>query len=344
MVGGTENGMRTIVMIRHLMLAALLSALSIPAVAETACAGRDLMTDLPASERSALDAVIAGDPYASGNWWRAEKDGSVIDVVGTFHIDDPRHDVFAWKLAPVIADADQVFLEATDVEMRALQAELGRNPGMILITTGPTMPEMLEEAEWQTLAAEMSLRGIPAFMASKFRPWYLMVMLAMPPCAMKAMQGQSQGLDARVQQMALQSGVPTAPLEPYDTVFKVFAVMDSADQIALVRAALPMAAQSEDMFATMKEAYFRGDHRLIWEFSRVAALKAPGMTPEDAEREFGRMEEALLTGRNRAWMDVILPAAAGRHIVVAAGAAHLSGPEGVLALLAAGGWRMTRQD
>jgi uncharacterized protein len=56
------------------------------------------------------------------------------------------------------------------------------------------------------------------------------------------------------------------------------------------------------------------------------------------------MEKALLTGRNRAWMKVILPAAAGHQIVVAAGAAHLSGPDGVLTLLAADGWRMTRQD
>lgn len=331
-------------MLRHLILAAALSALSLPAVAATTCAGRDLLTGLPDPDRAALAATIASDPYASGNWWRAEKPGSVIDIVGTFHIDDPRHDAFAARLEPVIAAADTVLLEATEVEMKALQTEIGRNPALMFITTGPTLPEQLDEAEWQTLAAEMSLRGIPAFMASKFRPWYLMVMLSMPPCAMETLQGKSGGLDARIQAMAQADGVATAALEPFDTVFRVFAVMDSADQIALVRAALPMAAQSEDMFATMTAAYFRGEHRLIWEFSRMAALKAPGMTSEAAAREFGRMEQALLTGRNREWMKVILPAAAGHQIVVAAGAAHLSGPEGVLALLAADGWQLTRQD
>jgi uncharacterized protein len=331
-------------MMRHLIFAAVLSALSLPALAAPTCAGRDLLTDLPESERAELEAVIAKDPYATGNWWRAEKGGSVIDVVGTFHMDDPRHDAFAARLEPVIAAADTVYLEATEVEMKALQAEIGRNPALMFITTGPTLPEQLPEAEWQALAAEMTLRGIPAFMASKFRPWYLMVLLSMPPCAMEALQGKSEGLDARIQAMAKADGVPLAALEPFDTIFGIFALMDSADQIALVRAALPMAAQSEDMFATMTAAYFRGEHRLIWEFSRMAALKAPGMTPEDAAREFGRMEEALLTGRNRAWMKVILPAAAGHRIVVAAGAAHLSGPDGVLALLATAGYRLTRQD
>ncbi len=328
----------------HRLLAAAFLVL-VPSLAQAAgCAGRDLIAALPAADRARLDAAVAGDPYAAGNWWRATREGSTIDIVGTFHIDDPRHDALAAKLAPVIAAADTVYLEATEVEMKALQAEMVKRPELIFITTGPTLPEQLRADEWKELSAQVAARGIPPFMASKFQPWYLMVLLGLPPCAMQDMQSESRGLDMRIMQAAKADRVPTKPLEPFDTVFRIFSVMTPAEQLDMVRTLLPMADQAEDMFATLTAAYFRGDHRLIWEYSRMASLAAPGIDPAKAAADFALMEQTLLTGRNRAWAGVILPAAAGRRIVVAVGAAHLSGPEGLLNLLAQAGYRMERQQ
>ena len=78
----------------------------------------------------------------------------------------------------------------------------------------------------------------------------------------------------------------------------------------------------------------------IWELSRVVGRNIPGLTAEQADADFAKMEEILLTSRNRAWIDVILPAAEGRRIVVAVGAAHLSGRDGVLNLLAQKGYAL----
>ncbi len=329
-------------MFRTLALCLIVTLSAAPVPAAT-CAGADLLAAMPAPDRAALDAAVAAAPFAQGNHWRATRGASVIDIVGTFHIYDDRLTPVAARLAPVIAGADALYVEATTEDIVRLQSDITANPGLMFITTGPTLPELLAESEWQALVAQMNARGIPGFMASKFQPWYLMILLSMPACAMDSIAARDQGLDFMLMQTAAAQGVPVKALEPYDTVFRIFTVMDKASQLDLIRSALPMADQAEDMFATMVNTYFSQDHRLLWEFSRRTALSAPGIDHAKAAADFALMEKVLLTDRNRAWIDVILTAAEGHRIVVAAGAAHLSGPDGLLNLISAAGYALEPQ-
>ncbi|MFD2579153.1 TraB/GumN family protein [Novosphingobium colocasiae] len=51
----------------------------------------------------------------------------------------------------------------------------------------------------------------------------------------------------------------------------------------------------------------------------------------------------LFTGRNKAWTERIIAALkSGRKPFVAVGAAHMAGPEGLPAMLAARGYKVTR--
>jgi len=305
------------------------------------CSGRDLLAGGPKAD---LAAIVAGDPYASGNHWRASRDGAVVHVIGTFHIDEPRLARSMPVLTGVIAEADLLLVEAGPKEMAALQADVLKNPGLMFIQDGPTMPEMLEQPEWERLTAEMGARGIPGFLAAKFQPWYLTVLLGMPVCAVADFSKPPEGLDQKLIDVAEAEGVPVAALEPFDTVFSIFGAFSMADQLEMVRASLPLAGAADDLYATMVETYFRQDHRLIWEFGRAQSLAAGTAPKEEVEAQFATMEEALLTRRNHAWMAVILPKVQpGSTIVVAAGAAHLSGPDGVLSLLSDEGFSLERQ-
>ncbi|WP_343081082.1 TraB/GumN family protein [Ostreiculturibacter nitratireducens] len=328
-------------MLKHLFLAFAFFFSAGPVTA--ACEGRNLLGDLPPDQRAALDAAVAAAPYAAGNHWIARKSGSTINVIGTFHLYDERMEGPITGLDPVIRAADAVYLEATDAEMTQLQREIGRNPDILVIPHGDhTLPELLAPDEWALLSEEMRARGIPPFMAAKFRPWYVTMLLSMPPCAMETVTQQREGLDQMVMGVAEAAGVPTHPLEEFDTVFQVFLALSAEEQIDMVRATLPLVAQAEDLFVTMTEAYFTEEHRRIWELSRLQAVTAAGADSGKMEKDFALMEEALLNGRNRAWMEVILPAAENRSIVVAVGAAHLSGEEGVLNLLAEAGYELGR--
>ncbi|MEI4486046.1 TraB/GumN family protein [Frigidibacter sp. MR17.14] len=327
---------------------ALCAGLAAPGLAAAAgsCGGQDLMAGLAPAQSAALDAAIAGQPFAEGNRWHARKGAAEITLVGTMHVDDPRLDAPLARLMPVLAQADGLWLEATDEDMAALQQDMARDPSLMFLNEGPSLLERMGP-DWPRLRAEMEARGMPALIAARLQPWYVSMVIGLPPCAMQA-AGDSKGLDGRLMAAARTAGVPMHALEPRDTVFRLFDAFPVDTQVEMIRAALPMAEQSEDQFATLLAAYFAESHLRLWAFSRQAALAAvPDADRAEAERDYALFEDAILTRRNAAWVERLTEATGdgsrAQHLVAAFGAAHLAGPEGVLAGLAARGWQLARE-
>ncbi|MCB2125900.1 MAG: TraB/GumN family protein [Rhodobacteraceae bacterium] len=323
--------------------AALCLFLALPAAAaDAACAGRDLLPTLDGVERARITAAVDALDHGRGNRWRATRGEEVIQIVGTYHFDDPRHEAVMDRLAPAIDAASVVLVEAGPEEMAALQAEMARRPDRLFSTAGPTLPERLEEADWQALSVAMQARGVPAFMAAKMQPWYVAMLLGIPSCAMEDLASDPNGLDARVIARAAAQGVPVRALEPYDTVFTLFDSMSAADQIDMIRTTLAMVDAAEDYAATLTAAYFAEDVRVTWELGRITANNLPGQTPEKVDADLARMEELLMARRNRSWIPQITAAAAEGPVFAAFGALHLSGQDGVLALLEREGFALER--
>lgn len=319
-------------------LAAIFLSLQ-PAQAE--CVGENLLDQLPAAERAALAAQADAVPYPRGNYWRATRDGLSVTIIGTYHLEDPRHAATRAIIAPAIAAASTVLVEAGPEEEAQLMARLAEDPGVMMITDGPTLLEQMPPEDWDRVAAAMAERQIPPFMAAKFQPWYVTMMLSIPPCGLAAMV-DANGLDASVIAAAQEQDIPLRALEPYDTIFTIFGGMTRAEQIEMVMTTLAMEDQSVDMSVTLADAYFAEDSRVIWEFLKDQMRDAPGYTPAEVEAEFAQMEEALMSSRNRAWIPVIEAAAQDGPVFAAFGALHLSGHDGVLALLERAGWRLER--
>ncbi len=325
-------------LIRRITLAALLV---LPAAAQGECIGTNLIAALPPAEQSALRATAQSVPYPDGNLWRATRGTQTIHLIGTYHLDDPRHAATMIRLAPVIAEAANLLVEAGPAEEAALSERVAREPGVMMITDGPTIPELLSEPEWQDLSSAMRDRGIPAFMAAKMRPWYLSMMLGIPACDM-AKIAERGGLDALIMAAAKQRGIPVKALEPYDTLFGLFADMPQADQLAMVRSALQLEPDAENMSVTLADSYFAEESRLIWDFMRVSLNALPDADPARTDADMALMEAALMTTRNQNWIPVIEAYAAKGPLLVAFGALHLSGDHGVLTLLAAQGFKLER--
>lgn len=321
---------------RRLLALAALCLAPLPGLAE--CVGNDLVAALPAAEREALRARADAVPFARGNLWRASRDGEEVVLVGTYHLDDPRHGATMALLAPALDRAATLLVEAGPEEEAALKHRLAKEPELMIQTTGPTLPETLPPEQWQALSEALQARGVPAFMGAKLKPWYLTMMLSVPVCALEAATQGSRGLDGMLIEAATARGLPVRALEPYDTVLRLFGDMPHDEQIEMVTSTLAMEAQSEDMGATLAAAYFAGESRMIWEFMQVQNLQLPGQTPEKVAEEFAHMDEAMIASRNRGWIPLIEAEAARGPVLVAFGALHLSGEQGVLNLLAQRGF------
>jgi uncharacterized protein YbaP (TraB family) len=324
------------------LFAALFVAMFWPLLAAAQCTGQNLIDALPLDEQTRLRADADAVPYATGNFWRATRGAEVLHLIGTYHFDDARHDATVAHLAPIIAEATVLLVEAGPAEQAAVSERMARDPSLMAITDGPTLPEQLPPAEWASLSSAMAARGVPGFVAAKLQPWFLSMMLGIPPCDM-ARAASGNGLDERLTEAAVERGVPVRALEPHDVLFNLFRDLSADDQLAMIRAALAVEPQAADMSVTLADAYFAEESRLIWEFTRLQMLATPRADPDRVLRDMALMETALMTRRNRAWIPVLTEAAAKGPVVAAFGALHLSGEHGVLNLLAAKGYTLDRQ-
>jgi uncharacterized protein len=326
------------------ILLALTAGIALPVAAfalPPACEGQDLIAALPTADRAALERAANAVPYPQGNLWRATRDGQTVTILGTYHLDDPRHADTIAAVLPDLEAATRLLVEAGPDEEAQLMEKVGRDTSLILLPDGQSLIDILPPDDWSTLAAAMNARGMPGFMAARFRPWYISVLLSVPACAIPS-AAENNGLDKQLITLATDLGLPVQALEPFDTAFRIFETMPMDAQIGMIRSSLALETQAEDQMATLAAAYFRQDSRIIWEFLRRVTLALPGMTPEQVEAEFAAMEGALMNERNRAWIPVIETAAADGPLFVAFGALHLSGAQGVLNLLAQAGWQLER--
>lgn len=307
------------------------------------CTGQDLTLTLDADERAMLDARVAATPYPQGNFWRADKDGKTIHLIGTVHLYDARLDAYLDAMAPAIRGAGRIFLEMTEVEKKQVADALARDPGLLLLTDGPSLPEMMSSEAWARVAQAAQARGIPSVLAAKLQPWYLSIILSVPPCAMANLGTGGGGLDHLIAEIGAEAGIPMAALEPYDTLFQLFTAEPLEDQVEMMQAGLASARDNEHMFETLLANYFRQDHAAAWELSRILAHRAGGADPADTDAMFDALHTRLLVERNVAWMEHILTAPE-RHLLVAVGAAHLSGESGLLHQLGLAGYKLTRLD
>ncbi len=311
-------------------------------VSFAACQGSNLIAAMPEAEQAALRQKAGAVPFAVGNAWRATRGEESIQLVGTYHFNDPRHAATMARLTPILAKSRALLVEAGPAEEESLKQRVADDPSLIVITDGPTLPEVMPPDDWKRLSKAVSARGIPSIMAAKFRPWYISMLLSIPVCGM-AEQMMPNGLDNQLIKEAKAAGVPVRALEPYDTVFDIFGKMSQQQQIEMLTTALGMEDASSDVAATLGDAYFAEEGRLIWEFNRQQSLQMPGYTPERVDAEFAVLEKSMMTDRNRAWIPVIEAAAKQGPVLVAFGALHLSGEQGVLRLLQKDGYTITRQ-
>ncbi len=76
------------------------------------CMGTDLIAALPAPDRAALEQAADSVPFAQGNLFRATRGDQVVDLVGTYHLADPRHDAMLAQVAPLLEAATLPLVEA----------------------------------------------------------------------------------------------------------------------------------------------------------------------------------------------------------------------------------------
>ncbi len=312
----------------------------LPVCVHAACEGRDLRLDMTPEQQAELQAAVKDVPFPEGNHWIARKGDTVLHLVGTLHVNDPRMDVVVERLAPVLGTADTFYFEVTQDEMAAFEQGLAKDLSPVLITSGPTLIDMMPEEDWAALSSTLADRGIPGWMAAKMRPWFLSMMLGIPPCLMQNPDAK-RGMDARLTELAVARGIPQQSLEQIEDLMAMFDSHPIEDQVqSLVRLAGALQA-GDDQLATMANAYLEEKHAEIIQLARLQGFESSGLTQAEFDAEWAGFEEQLLVQRNDNWMHHILEIQ-DQTAVIAVGAGHLAGDHGLLNQLQTAGYTLQR--
>ncbi len=315
-----------------------------PALAQ--CAGHDLLAGMAETDpagHAGLMAAARAMPNPQGKFWRVTRGETPPSYLfGTFHDTGVGRDPLDPAVETALAGARLMLVEMTAAEEARMQARMASEPGFMLAPEPDALFVRLTAAERAEITGWLATRGIPAPLAERLQPWMLFSMLSVPDCMFREALSGAEILDSLLRERATLAGIPVAGLERYEDAL---AAIDAIDPELRTRMLLGMVRErtaEEDIRATVARLYRDGEIAAIWEFSSRTTAETAG--PEASAEMFAAVESRLMAGRNRAWLRVMVPELAAGGVFAAFGALHLPGEQGLVELLRAEGFELTRLD
>lgn len=177
----------------------------------------------------------------------------------------------------------------------------------------------------EPLAALMAKDGLKDRRFDDVETWAVAIALSQ---AAASELDSTHGVDRAIMKAA--AGKPVAELEGTENQLRIFDGLPEAEQRDLLTAVI-QEANDEKVQDRLSNAWSEGDMAAIDTQTHTGILADP------------ELRAALLVERNHAWAEKIAAMlASGHKPLVAVGAAHMAGPEGLPALLAARGYTVRR--
>jgi uncharacterized protein len=326
-------------------LSALVLSQAVPASANDAasgCKGTDMIAELKSQHPKIYAALLREEKkilHREGLLFKMSKKGLPdIHVFGTIHVDDPRLKEFPEVLIDALENADIVATEIQEGEMTnpvtmLKMAALAANPKADTLTR-------LKPAAREALTKALEARGLPSGAATRMDAGFLLLSLALPPCAMvtdPAKALDQEVVDSKIARIGIASGAENIGLETVVSQINAIKGMSDASKFALLNATASMDDRSEDLFATMKNLY------LDKKIGRLSVLSYIALPPDPAvQGGYAEFQDRLIDKRNREMAKKIEELAKDKKVVAAVGALHLIGETGVVNLLEKRGYKATK--
>jgi hypothetical protein len=263
--------------------------------------------------------------------WKVEGPGnSTAFLLGSLHVLTPDY----YPLSPVINDAfaaSRTLVEEIDLDQMRDPAQMMAAMSRAMLTDGRSLEQLLAPATYAELTKRATAVGLPMIALRQMKPW-LVALTLMVPTLQSAGLTAEYGVDKHFFDRAKEAGMKRQAFETLAYQLDRFDGLSpklQEDMLASTMAEL-------DTYVTRVRDLARA-----WAAGDVTVIQKELLSSFDRSPE---LYDRLIAERNRNWVpqvDECLRQSAGCFIVV--GAAHLVGPDGLPALLAKNGYRVTQQ-
>lgn len=262
--------------------------------------------------------------------WTVEKGGRSGWLVGSLHL----LTADAYPLPPALdtafAAADVLVEEANPEELKTPGAAM-QLVAKAMYPPGTTLQSQVSKETFDKIAKRAEKIGLPIDRLQAFKPW----MVALTLVGLELQKGgfdPGLGLDQHFLNRAPGAGKKVRTLETAMEQIDFLESLSPQLQEGLVAASLEGAETELAQVQRIAAAWKAGDTAPI-ERLLLTDMKGAGAAVYDT----------LLVGRNRRWVPQIEDCLAQQKCFVVVGAAHLVGPDSVVALLRAKGYTVTQK-
>jgi uncharacterized protein YbaP (TraB family) len=277
-------------------------------------------------------ALIAplGAAAAQSFVWKATRGGSVVYIAGSIHMLTPDayplHPAFERAFTEsdlLVEEVDLAEMLGPEVQMKTLMR------GML--PAGTTLDKVLAPATLALLTKAATDVGAPMEALQRLKPW--MIALTIEGLELRKSGFDPElGLDMRFYNMARKGGKTVQGLETVDYQISRFDDMTFEQQDRLLAEALKEMHTEKSSVTRLTDAWKTGDAAGV-ERIVLADLKADPF-----------LYQRLLVERNKNWLPKIEALFTRKTpALVLVGAAHLVGPDGLVAMLKAKGYTLEQQ-
>lgn len=263
-------------------------------------------------------------PPATPALWVIEDNGGTTAgwLFGTIHA---LPDGATWRtpaLDRAVAGARVLVVEVRDLDPARLTAQFER---LARDQPGPPLAARLAPAAGRELAELLAREGASARQLDRLETWA--AALAVAKLGNDARPGD--GADKAL--LASFAGRPVRELEGAADQFAIFDALSEREQRTMLTAVIGEQDRAKADATALARAWLAGDTARMERFARTGLLADPALY------------EALLARRNRAWVaKLAVSLSEGQRPLVAVGAAHMLGPDGLPTLLTEKGYTVRR--
>jgi hypothetical protein len=259
--------------------------------------------------------------------WKVSSSTGAVYLVGSVHLLNKDFYPLSDGFERAFKESDLLVEEVDLAELMAPQAQLQMlSRGML--PPDQSLDKVVSPATFDLVSKRVARLGMPVEPLKRFKPWLLALTLA-------ALEWQKAGFDAELgldkhfYDRARKEGKQVQGLETAEYQVSRFDGLSMDQQERLLASTLSELDTEMGNVAKIAQAWKQGDAPTI---ERIVL--------QDLKQE-PQMYERLLVERNRNWLPKLeaLFSRPGRAFVVV-GAAHLVGPDGLIALLKAKGYQV----
>lgn len=275
---------------------------------------------------AALFVLLAALPAAAEPaLWRLADEDTEITFFGSIHILPPDSEWRSDEMEAAFAAADTVVLEAP-LDGAAQEAAAQMAARNASLPRGVTLSSLLDPEDAAFLVPAAQRAGLSPANLQPLRPWMASLALSLGFAQATGMDPDS-GVDRVLLVEGRQDGKALSYLERAEDQIALFVNLSEDAETGMLIATMREIVETPDMLDDMQDAWLAGDQE------GLAAIALDGMEEETPE-----LYASAVLARNAAWTDQIaaMMDAPGRVFIVV-GAAHLTGADSVLEMLAARG-------